>query len=54
MIPGYWRKSNTLGMAMALFIVAITPALWAQDSKRALFNGKDLDGWQHVGPGSFG
>jgi len=53
MIPGYWRKSNTLGMAMALFIVAITPALWAQDSKRALFNGKDLDGWQHVGPGSF-
>jgi len=40
-------------MAMTLFVVAIAASLSAQDSKRALFNGKDLEGWQHAGPGSF-
>ena len=25
----------------------------AEDAWRPLFNGKDLDGWEHVGPGSF-
>jgi len=25
----------------------------AQESRRALFNGRNLDGWQQVGPGSF-
>lgn len=53
MIVGNSRKSETLGMAMTLFVVAIAASLSAQDSKRALFNGKDLEGWQHAGPGSF-
>ncbi|HEY6770241.1 MAG TPA: hypothetical protein VI386_36325 [Candidatus Sulfotelmatobacter sp.] len=41
------------GMALYLFIVAIANSLSAQQSSRALFNGKDLDGWQQVGPDSF-
>jgi len=40
-------------MAICLFVVAIADFLSAQRSRRALFNGKDLDGWQQVGPGSF-
>jgi len=37
----------------ALFLAALsTPALHAQeDSWKPLFNGKDLTGWKHVGPG---
>lgn len=31
----------------------LSASLFAQNTKRALFNGKDLDGWRHVGPGSF-
>ncbi len=53
MIVGNSRKSGTLGMALTLFVVAIAASLSAQDSKRALFDGKDLEGWQHAGPGSF-
>src|SRR5882724_5178847 len=41
------------GMAICLFLVAITNFASAQQSKRDLFNGKDLDGWQQVGPGKF-
>jgi hypothetical protein len=37
-----------LGLASVL-----THSLSAQTSSRALFNGKDLDGWQQVGPGAF-
>ena len=40
-------------MAMLLAIGAIANFAFAQPSSRALFNGKDLDGWQQVGPGSF-
>ena len=40
-------------MAMCLFVVTIANSLAAQQSGRALFNGKDLDGWQQIGPGSF-
>jgi hypothetical protein len=47
------RKSELYGMAMCLFVIATTNSLAAQQSSRALFNGKDLDGWQQVGPGSF-
>jgi hypothetical protein len=47
------RKSELYGMAICLFIIATTNSLAAQQSGRALFNGKDLDGWQQVGPGSF-
>jgi hypothetical protein len=36
-----------------LLFLAIATSLPAQNSKRALFNGKDLNGWQQVGPGSF-
>jgi hypothetical protein len=47
------RKSELYGMAICLFVIATTNSLAAQQSGRALFNGKDLDGWQQVGPGSF-
>jgi hypothetical protein len=40
------------GVAICLFVMAIAGSLSAQQSSRALFNGKDLDGWQQVGPGS--
>ena len=47
------RKSEIYGMAICLFVAAFCNSLAAQQSSRALFNGKDLDGWQQVGPGSF-
>jgi Domain of Unknown Function (DUF1080) len=46
-------KSELYGMAICLFVMATTNSLAAPQSSRALFNGKDLDGWQQVGPGSF-
>jgi len=36
-----------------LFVAAFANSPAAQQSSRALFNGKDLDRWQQVGPGSF-
>lgn len=47
------RKFHLYAMAICLIVVAIADSLSAQPSRRALFNGKDLDGWQQVGPGSF-
>ena len=47
------RKSEIYGMAICLFVAAFCNSLVAQQLSRALFNGKDLDGWQQVGPGSF-
>jgi hypothetical protein len=47
------RKSGLNGMAICLFLMATISSLAAQPSSRALFNGKDLDGWQQVGPGAF-
>ena len=47
------RKSEIYGMAICLFVAAFCNSLVAQPLSRALFNGKDLDGWQQVGPGSF-
>src|SRR6266496_1608089 len=38
---------------LCLFLLATTHYLAAEQSSRALFNGKNLDGWQQVGPGSF-
>jgi len=35
-----------------LILTALPAPLFAQQSSSALFNGKDLDGWTHVGPGS--
>lgn len=46
-------KVRSYGVAICWFVVVIAIALTAQQSRRALFNGKDLDGWQQVGPGSF-
>src|SRR2546425_6605679 len=47
------RKSGLYGMAVSLLVVATAGSLTAQQSRNALFNGKNLDGWQQVGPGSF-
>src|ERR1700693_2090877 len=47
------HKSELFAMAMCLFVVTIANSLAAQQSSRALFNGKYLDGWQQIGPGSF-
>jgi hypothetical protein len=45
-------RTSTLTAAL-VSALTLTSFLLSQESKRALFNGKDLDGWQHVGPGSF-
>ena len=37
----------------ALVLTMLMSSLGAQSEPRALFNGKNLEGWQHVGPGSF-
>src|SRR5882672_5936156 len=47
------RKSELYGMTICLCVVAMANSVSAQNSSRALFNGKDLDGWQQAGPGSF-
>lgn len=33
--------------------MAYNPGVTAQSDRRQLFNGRDLDGWEHVGPGGF-
>lgn len=38
---------------LALFLLLACALLPAQQGFRPLFNGKDLSGWKHVGPGSF-
>lgn len=38
---------------LLLTITTLLHPLLAQQSQRALFNGKNLDGWEHVGPGAF-
>ncbi len=47
------RKSQIYRIALCLFVAAFANSPAAQQSSRALFNGKDLDRWQQVGPGSF-
>lgn len=47
------HKPELYAIAMCLLVVTIANSLAAQQSSRALFNGKDLDGWQQIGPGSF-
>jgi Domain of Unknown Function (DUF1080) len=42
------RSTALLALALALGV-----SLSAQPSWRTLFNGKDLEGWQQAGPGSF-
>lgn len=38
---------------IALVLTILMGILGAQSEKRALFNGRNLGGWEHVGPGSF-
>lgn len=40
-------------LAASLLLMACGAVAAAQTGARQLFNGKDLSGWQHVGPGSF-
>ena len=47
------HKAARYAMAVCLFVVTIANSLAARQSGRALFNGKNLDGWQQIGPGSF-
>jgi hypothetical protein len=46
------QKSDVYRITIVLFILAVAES-FGEDSRRPLFNGKDLDGWQQVGPGPF-
>jgi Domain of Unknown Function (DUF1080) len=45
--------SALLGMAALVLFCALGRSLFAAGGNRQLFNGKNLDGWAQVGPGSF-
>src|SRR6266700_7655631 len=49
MNPRKWLSILALAAAPALFAFAALPQ---KDAWKPLFNGKDLTGWKHVGPGS--
>src|SRR5258708_29563316 len=49
MNPRKWLSILALAAAPALFAFAALPQ---KDAWKPLFNGKDLSGWKHVGPGS--
>ena len=38
---------------LAVLALLLASAAYADGPWKQLFNGKDLTGWQHVGPGSF-
>jgi hypothetical protein len=42
----------TKALALILFAAALTPAADHTPPWKQLFNGKNLDGWKHVGPGN--
>jgi len=44
---GFWSVPSIL------LLTLLVSSLVAQSERRALFNGKNLDGWEHVGAGSF-
>ena len=46
-------KVDLCTAVFCLFLLGAANGLAAQQPRRALFNGKNLDGWQQVGPGSF-
>jgi len=48
------RIGNICGIAIRLVLVALSISVSAKETPKTLFNGKNLDGWQQVGPGSFG
>jgi len=45
--------ANRLTLVMVFFSLALVSGCSRSDGWRQIFNGKDLSGWQHVGPGSF-
>jgi Domain of Unknown Function (DUF1080) len=50
-----WKFAKSLSIisaAVSLLFAAATD-LQSQSKNRLIFNGRDLDGWQHVGPGTF-
>ena len=47
------RIGNIYGIAIRLVLVALSISVSAKETPKTLFNGKNLDGWQQVGPGSF-
>jgi hypothetical protein len=47
------RETIVFQTVMGCFLVMLGYPLFAQTGSPALFNGKDLNGWEHVGPGSF-
>src|SRR6266568_1087077 len=49
MNPRKWLSILALAAAPALFAFAALPQ---KDAWKPLFNGKDLTGWKHVGPGN--
>src|SRR5229473_3526842 len=49
MNPRKWLSILALAAAPVLFAFAALPQ---KDAWKPLFNGKDLTGWKHVGPGS--
>ncbi|WP_337176524.1 DUF1080 domain-containing protein [Paludisphaera sp.] len=49
MIRRAWRVAATLSLTFALFGARSAMS----EEWRALFDGKSLDGWEHVGPGQF-
>jgi hypothetical protein len=44
---------RTLSSIAFLLLFCLCDAGSAQSAGKLLFNGRDLDGWEHVGPGSF-
>ena len=40
-------------MIACVLLLGVSAAVSAQSGGKPLFNGHDLDGWEHVGPGSF-
>ncbi len=46
------QRNGYVGFGI-LLLVALTTLLRAADEWKPLFNGKDLSGWKHVGPGTF-
>ncbi len=45
-------RTERLGMLLVFALLAAWP-LYAGDSSKQLFNGKDMTGWNHVGKGEF-
>ena len=51
--PGDTRVSRVVRPTPVMLLLVLTGTAAAGDGARDLFDGKDLEGWQQVGPGSF-